>query len=425
MSESNTQYRLYARISKITGNRTFKYLMLLLVIPIIFTYPVWEIYWYTQVHLLCIKWHTHLAFPLYLFIIGNTAIGLFCKAIAPKYTARLVTVFSSVIILLFITETALLISGKYKTNFEKQMGYYCSHYYVQHEKRYHIWSTNPHCIEKKEFTYCRPTNAEGVGDSNWVTTITPGVKRILAIGDSFTEGDGAPYDSTYPAFLKQNLQRLGDSVYMMNAGVCGSDPFYNYIHLKEKLSAYNPDIVIQMFSSDDITTDFITRGGLERFKGNDVQYKNAPKHELLYAISYTSRIFYNAAGYNEFFLTPGAIKQMQPEIDSSFIALFNDYKILCRQKGIKLVIVLRPDLPEIANDSYKYSHANILNALISDKDITLIDLLGRYKSYIHTSGTKANEYYWKMDGHHNSKGYQMLAGVITPDIHALANDSVR
>lgn len=425
MLNQTSENHIYYRLKNFATTKTFKYALALLIIPLMLAYMAWEIYWYSKVSLMCIKWHTHLAFLAFLLFNGNLIIWIITKRLAPNATTGLITSFTSVIFTLSVIEVVLMITGTNKTYFEKQMGYYYSHYHTQHEKRYHIWTINPHCIEKKEFVYCRPTNKEGVGDSNWVTTGTPGVKRIMAIGDSFTEGDGAPYDSTYPAFLKQNLQRLGDSIYMMNAGVCGSDPFYNYIHFKERLLAYKPDIVIQMFSSADIETDFIARGGLERFKRDQVKYRNPPKTELLYAISYTSRFFYNAAGYDEFFLTPALVKQMLPEMDSSFIALFKEYKKLCSENGIKLVIVLRPDLREIDNNHYTYNHTNILTALKADKDITVIDLLERYQNHIHANGTKANEYYWKMDGHHNAKGYQMLAGVITPDIHTLANDSVR
>lgn len=424
MPQQTAQERLHTRLNNFIGSTTFKYLLGLLVIPLLIAYVIWEIYWYSKVNLLCVKWHTHLLFPVYLFLIGNLIIWVIGKRIAPNTTPKLITAYSSLVLTIAVIEIVLMLSGTNKTYFEKQMGYYYSHYHTQHEKRYHTWSTNPHCIEKKEFIYCRPTNVEGVGDSDWVTTTAPHVVRIMALGDSFTEGDGAPYDSTYPSLLKQNLLKLGDSIYMMNAGVCGSDPFYNYIHFKEKLAAYNPAIVIQMFSSDDIKTDFISRGGLERFKENTIEYRSAPKTEFLYAISYTSRIFYNAAGYNEFFLKPGAIQKMQPEIDSNFISLFNEYKKLCRQKGIKLVIVLRPDLHEVDENTYSYNHANILTALKADKDVTVIDLMDRYRNYIQTSQTSTKEYYWTQDGHHNSKGYQMLATVLTPDIHALLADTI-
>ena len=424
MPQQTAQERLHARLKNFTGSKTFKYLLFFLIVPVLIAYLVWEIYWYSRVNLLCVKWHTHLAFPVYLFLIGNLIIRAIGKRTVPSAIPGLITAYSSLIFTLFIVEVMLMVSDKYKTNLEKQLGYYYSQYQTLQNKRYHIWTTTPHFIEKKEFVYWRPTNNEGLADSNWTTTSTPGTKRIMAIGDSFTEGDGAPFDSTYPVFLKQNLLKLGDSIYMMNAGVCGSDPFYNYIHLKEKLLLYKPDIIIQTLSSSDIENDFMTRGGLERFNGPSVSYRTPPIAEPLYAISYVSRIFYHAAGYNELFLKPDAIDKMRPEIDSSFTALFNEYSNLCRQKGIKLVVVLRPDINEIVDNAYSYDLTTILTGLKADKDITVIDLLGRYKNYIQATNTRPGNYYWQLDKHHNAKGYQMLATVLTPDIHALLIDTI-
>lgn len=424
MPQQSAQDRLHTRLKNFTGSKTFKYLLLLLIIPMLIAYLLWEIFWYSQVNLLCVKWHTHLAFPVYLFFIGNLIIWVIGKRTFPTAIPGLITAYSSLIFTLFIIEVVLMVSGRYKTTLEKQLGYYYSQYHTLKGKRYHVWATNPHYIEKTEFVYWRPTNNEGLPDSNWTTTSAHGTKRIMAIGDSFTEGDGAPYDSTYPVFLKQNLLKLGDSIYIMNAGVCGSDPFYNYIHLKEKLLSYQPDIVIQMLSSSDVESDFMTRGGLERFNGPSVSYRTTPITESLYAISYISRIFYHAAGYNELFLKPDAIDKMRPEIDSSFIALFNGYKNLCRQKGIKLVVVLRPDINEIVKNAYSYDLTNIVTTLKTDTDITVIDLLGRYKNYIQATNTTPGNYYWQLDKHHNANGYQMLANVITPDIHALVTDTI-
>jgi lysophospholipase L1-like esterase len=348
-----------------------------------------------------------------------------CRLIAPAYTTKLIVAFTAITLSILAIETTLLITGHKKTYLERQTGIYISMYKCPHKGRYHVWRTNPHYITKTEFKYIRPTNNEGLPDSNWTTTQYSGIKKIMAIGDSFTEGDGAAYDSTYPAFLKQNLLSNGQNVYMMNAAVCGSDPFYNYIIFKEQLLKYKPDIVIQMLSSTDILTDYMTRGGLERFIGDSVSYRKPPKLETLYALSYTSRLFFNAAGYNEFLLNQNEINALKNEADTAFAKLFEYYANLCRQNNIKLVLVLRPDNNEVTDNRYVYNFDKILTSINAKTDITFIDLLPQYKQYIANKHTKPQMYYWPIDGHHNATGYKMLADAVYPVVNQLLADSIR
>jgi lysophospholipase L1-like esterase len=60
----------------------------------------------------------------------------------------------------------------------------------------------------------------------------------------------------------------------MNAGICGSDPCYDFMQLKDHLLAYQPDMIIQMISTNDASTDLQLRGGLERFQADGtVKYR--------------------------------------------------------------------------------------------------------------------------------------------------------
>jgi hypothetical protein len=102
------------------------------------------------------------------------------------------------------------------------------------------------------------------------------------------------------ALLKQKFLAADDSVDLMNAGVCGSDPFENYMNFKNRLQIYKPQLIIQTLTTTDITTDSRLCGGMERFQENEtVKYKAAPWWEPLYAFSYISRLFFKMAGYNE------------------------------------------------------------------------------------------------------------------------------
>ena len=116
-----------------------------------------------------------------------------------------------------------------------------------------------------EYRYPRIINSWGVSDKEWDLDIAEGKIRILYIGDSFTQGDGAPADSTYPVFLEPLLLKDSLNVEVMNAGVCGSDPYFELNLFKYKLAPFNPDVLIFSISRPDFTQDIAVRGGLERF----------------------------------------------------------------------------------------------------------------------------------------------------------------
>lgn len=398
-------------------------LWLLFTIPLL-VYAAWEYYWYTKVGLRIVKWHTHLAVFAYIWVAGMFVFqGLFRKSKSER-AKSLFLVFNSVIVSFGLMEAFLEVSGLYKTYLEKVSGFYDSPYSPQDFTHYHGWTPNkPHYITKPEYSYWRPTNSHGLADIEWEKNKKPRQKRLLTLGDSFTEGDGAPFDSTYPSLLNRKLLALGDTFYTMNAGVCGSDPFNNFIFLKDKLLRYQPDMIIQVLSSSDLTTDIILRGGMERFQTDGTQkFRPAPWWEPIYAVSYISRIFFKAAGYTELLRQGNITASEEKWLNQTILDLFRQYADLCNKNGIRLYVILRPDRTEIEGNAYAYNFSFILEQLKQNK-IQVLDLLEPYRNYIRRNNSTPEEYFWKVDGHHNATGYEMMAQTIYENLSPLLMDS--
>jgi lysophospholipase L1-like esterase len=270
-----------------------------------------------------------------------------------------------------------------------------------------------------------PTNSLGLADSEWTTFQPKGQKRVMALGDSFTEGDGAPYDSSYVYLLNKKLDKFGDTVYMMNGGVCGSDPFGNYVLLRDRLLTYKPDLVLQVLATNDMITDIVIRGGMERFQKDGTQkFYSAPWWEPLYAVSYVSRLFFKVAGYNELLIKEPLSNNTEEKLNKMTVDLFQQYASMCRQHKIRIVVFLRPDKFELLNNKYSYDFSSIIGGLKEIPGVSVIDLMPAYSNYAEKQKANPLQYYWVKDGHHNATGYEMMAQTIFESVAPMLRDSI-
>lgn len=361
---------------------------------------------------------------VFLWLLTGLVIGVIPK-ISFDNKKNLLTLFTALLVSGFIGEFFLLCSGTNRTYLEVLNGYYQSCYSTVGKTYYHSWPkpNEPHQVSKQEYSYWRPTNSLGFPDEEWPLVKSENEKRVLFLGDSFTEGDGASYDSSFVSLLNPKLNNVDKNFYLMNAGVCGSDPFFNYINLKDRLLKYKPDYVIQSLSTMDLTTDILIRGGIERFQTDGtLKYNSAPWWEPIYAVSYLSRIFFRIAGYNELLQKNGLIHQKEALLNKQLIDLFTQYYNLCEQNNIRLIIVLRPDETEIINNKYQYNFSQIFDYLKENTNAELIDLLPAYNKIIKENRSEVSDYFWKYDGHHNSKGYEIMAQSVYENIIPLLKD---
>ena len=137
-----------------------------------------------------VSWHTHLAPYVFLLLVW------FSIRTACSKAGNWLLVALSVLTTLMVVEMLLtfLANGRLYDKYKCD-----THNY------YHTWPPNRlHYLANTEFKYERFTNSLGFADKEWDADKKT-KKRLVALGDSFTEGDGASADSSFPVLLQQLL----------------------------------------------------------------------------------------------------------------------------------------------------------------------------------------------------------------------------
>lgn len=312
----------------------------------------------------------------------------------------------SLLVFILTLEVALRVTGLYSTNEEKQGYEYEYKYNHQINSWFHTWAPNSTVNStSKEFQYTNKYNDLGHRElSTSVYAAKKNVIRILCIGDSFTEGDGAPYDSTWVKRAEEKTNNSKPIFSFYNAGVCGADVFYDYKILSCKLIQLKPKVVIETLNYSDVN-DVIFRGGDERFNPDSTTtYKNGPAWEKAYQYSHVIRaIVTSLLGYNRSFIKKsnvdkeekGAIKKLKQRVEET-----NEF---CKKRGVFYILVIHPHPLEINKKSNKLTDAFCNEPYV----INLFD-----DFYPFFKKNKIAKYSWYKNQHFNSNGYWLMGDAI-------------
>jgi lysophospholipase L1-like esterase len=311
-----------------------------------------------------------------------------------------------VVVFFLFAEITLRISGRYKTYTEKiKDEYYCPYgiklpYYHLHK------SSSEFILDHTDFKYLYSINSLGIREVEIEKEKTAGKKRVFCFGDSFTEGVGAPYDSSYVREIERELKSKESDFEVYNCAVSGSDPFYNYVLLKNKMLDYKPDIVTLTVNSSDLT-DFIYLGGMERFKNDEVITREKPFFEPFFYHSYLARfVMITILQYDWTLLNKDEYNKLIDESVANISDVIIRTKALCDSAGIKFLLIFQPNPDDIIYPDGQYKTVMRLQESLTTNKVKYIDVAPSLSQVINIKNIR--NYSWKTDGHYNSAGYKAL-----------------
>jgi len=97
---------------------------------------------------------------------------------------------------------------------------------------------------------------------------SPGVARIVSLGDSFTIGYEVDVQDCFSSVVERELRAEGRNVEVLNAGVSGFSNAEECLYLERELLKYDPELVIVSFYTNDLEDNLRSR--LFRFEGHEL-----------------------------------------------------------------------------------------------------------------------------------------------------------
>ena len=332
-----------------------------------------------------------------------------------KRKTAIITTSRATFIILFLADFVIRMMGFMQTYPERSAGRYFS--IAQQEKLDSwYWAHTPNTTisnQKKEFRYSREVNSLGISEKELAKE--KGSKfRIMAIGDSFTEGVGTSYEDSW---VKQmEFRWKSKNVQTINGGIGGSDPIYEFALYRDKLIDYKPDIMILTINHSDIA-DVAGRGGFERFHKDGTAGKTPPSWEWIYASNHLFRLsIHGAFGYNTSLLKGADSRKAQVGAINNIKEVLRRFKKLTNTENTKLLVVLQPLIQEFSKGEHiPFFGQKELEKFLKMEQISYLDTSNEFEK----KGKSLSKYYYPIDTHFNAKGYALFGKTVYEKIEEL------
>jgi lysophospholipase L1-like esterase len=325
-------------------------------------------------------------------------------------------------VLLIGTELVLRFGiGKYSTYPERNGLNYQPIAMDAGTSRFHVYhDPGTFTLTKAEFVHSREISALGLTDQGPPLAKQPREFRVLALGDSFTEGVGTTVDSTWIRAVARELAPAfpGTTITTFNAGISGSDPAFQHVLLTDRLLAYRPDLVVLAINTSDVT-DLLVRGGMERFAGDSIVIRwQGPSWQWLYGISYIWRhLAHDVLHYNWLLVHRDAMAAAEAEAVDTLGSILDRFVTLSSEAGFRLLLVFHPMEYQVRSGTYQIPPFDSLVARLGRAGSPpSVNLLDRYLREGLLPAEAAGEYFWKSDLHHNGRGYALMGKAIAEAI---------
>ncbi len=295
-----------------------------------------------------------------------------------------------------------------------EFGLQTYHLYVRSASLYRGVS-NPRLVFTRKPHVNRETNAMGFRDREHASSKTPGVTRILVLGDSVTQGFGVESDQVYTRRLEELLNQSTRRFEVINFGMSQYSTVQEIAALEELGLVLAPDLVVLAYVLNDPTPDGDINDFFARDRGPFLLWSLLRQRARDYRRRHSLNAQMPGCRVHDYY---SRMHCDVPQWEASKDAL-SRLAELSRQHGFAVLVVIFPLLdPGVSTSFAPYrwheTHAQVHAAMEIHKFPTL-DLLPTFSAHrpadLRVSETDAL--------HFNALGHEIAAGALANAILAL------
>jgi lysophospholipase L1-like esterase len=268
------------------------------------------------------------------------------------------------------------------------------------------------------------TNSLGFREREYPVARKPGVRRIVVLGDSYTQGVGVEFEETYTKRLEAELNRSGGPTEVINFGVGGYSTSLELATLREVAARFRPDLIIVGYVLNDVDPDNVSGAAPEKRGAASGRaspllkaHNGLKRHSLLYRwlAPKLGAVLGLFGGRYAFGMTNYLSKAYDDDAPGWIRAREALLGIAAesRSLGADLLVVVFPMIIDFR--TYPLAHAHeAVTGFCRQHGIEVLDLLPRFRR------EDAARLTLFLDGHPNSRGHAIFAeeiyAALQPDV---------
>ena len=251
-------------------------------------------------------------------------------------------------------------------------------------------------------------NNSGFREDIPTTQKTGNEKRIVFVGSSITMGWGVPYDSVFTTRIEKQLNKMNEglSINVINTGIGNYNSVLHAILIENKIDSLQPDqVVLHYFINDAEELAAGTQNVFVKYFYSVAYYYIRIKQTL-----HSSKNQYKSMGeyYSDLYMenSKGWL-----EAQKAIVKIKN----LCDSKNINFLVLIQPDLHNLADNSLQKKCHETIKGFFIKNDIKFQDLFDSFQKELEENPRTI----WvnKDDPHPNSKGHDIIFNSLINDFY--------
>jgi len=249
------------------------------------------------------------------------------------------------------------------------------------------------------------TNSHGLRDNEYRYERTPGVPRILMLGDSLTEGWGVALSDTFSKRIERMFERDGIKAEVINTGVGNWNTINEVEYFLSEGYKYQPDIVVLNFFVNDAepVPSHVAPGFIAQHCYSCIF--------LAGRFDTVLREFSQRKEWSDYYLGLFGHGSAQGWLDAK--AYMQKLAAYCRSHGIKLLVASLPELHDVQHYRFQEITDLVKQAAVED-DVAFIDLLDSVKDQ-----DSSKLWVTPPDPHPSALAHKLFADALYPKLRAL------